>query len=698
MHRSFVWRMAAHVPATWRPRKVARLEHAAEMSEALGSASPADTSLRYAFLRHSDDTSASSATQRMSPAARLGSSKVDGNAIVSLPEGLRTKLEALVLASNKDQLRRDAMHVSALDRAHHDKTGLLPRHSQHFVHALPRQRAVPLYVATHFAARYAILVRVFDEARRRLFSDRPDGWRPSRLVDFSSHTSEALWACAHVFGPEALHEYVAEARSGTMLKAHVDLQDDDCWKHMRTTFRVRGDKPHVYRDVPLASVQDSSLTHPPTTQPMSGTTIGVHAFGLSSLSSDVARERDVLRTWKSDADVLVFIEDATPRGFACIAAARSQLLELGRRSPDRTCHVVAPCPHDQACPLLHASSSDMPRRTKGIEVCSYAQMYQVPPFMRATLRLLRGDAVSQYCYLIVQRGPRPSLASATHAWAHAMPKHLARSTQDGVEALLQSARTGVLDQIRGGGQQRVVVSVDRDEHEIDGDHQHHIQLSRTDIDACTSALTSMGVDERRVMQTDAYAWPRLIRPPLKKGGHVTMDACCATGDIRRFTMPKSAGRQAYQDARKALHGELYAHMQDGSRATVSIRAPSSGGDGSSKDSAQIREGAHPAHNTDAMTVPREAATTNDAPQPLVADAADVKSPAEQAFTEHMYLGPDAQYESRTTGRVSKRVSSRAPKRRRAIMASLDDEARSTRKQSRTDLEEALRLWSHESNT
>lgn len=253
MHRSFVWRVAAHVPATWRPRKVARLEHAAEMSEALGSASPADTSLRYAFLRHSDDTSASSATQRMSPAARLGSSKVDGNAIVSLPEGLRTKLEALVLASNKDQLRRDAMHVSALDRAHHDKTGLLPRHSQHFVHALPRQRAVPLYVATHFAARYAILVRVFDEARRRLFSDRPDGWRPSRLVDFSSQTSEALWACAHVFGPEALHEYVAEARSGTMLKAHVELQDDDCWKHMRTTFRVRGDKPHVYRDVPLAS-------------------------------------------------------------------------------------------------------------------------------------------------------------------------------------------------------------------------------------------------------------------------------------------------------------------------------------------------------------------------------------------------------------------------------------------------------------
>ena len=153
-------------------------------------------------------------------------------------------------------------------------------------------------------------------------------------------------------------------------------------------------------------------------------------------------------------------------------------------------------------------------------------------------------------------------------------------------------------------------------------------------DACTSALEHAGIDEHRVMQTDAYAWPRLLRPPLKKGGHVTMDACCASGDLRRFTLPRSAGRQAYQDARKALHGELYAHMHAGSRSSTSVPASASSAD------------------------------------------------------EYVRLGPDAQWEAQTHGRVSKRVSRHAPKHR---LADLDHAARTTRQPSRSDLDALLAL-------
>ena len=601
MHASLWWRRVATAAAEpRRTPKASELAHAAAMSAAIGqeTTEPLDPTLRYAFLRHTE-AEASAARRRLSPAARLGSSKVHGNAIVSMPASLHTRLSAMIRASHKEQLRRDAEHVAQLERraSHDDRTGLALRASQHFVQHLPRQRAVPLFLATQFPARYAVLGRVWDAARRRFAAPHgASAWYPTHLVDFCAHTSEALWAYDHVFGARHLREYVAEARHSTLLKALVELQDDEAWSHVRTVFRVRGDKPHVHREAP----RDDSLP----------TRLGLHAYGLSSAASDTAREREVLRMWKSEADVLVLVEEATPRGFACLAAARSQLLSMGRASTT-PCHVVAPCPHDQACPLV----SDSPASRKAPSMCAYTQLFHMPPFMRATTQQHRGDAATSYCYLVVQRGHRPSLDASAAAWTPRVPEPLQPHVPRSVQRLAESARTGVLDSLRSG-------------REVDADETPDA------TDACTSALEDAGIDEHRVMQTDAYAWPRLLRPPLKKGGHVTMDACCASGDLRRFTLPRSAGRQAYQDARKALHGELYAHMHAGSRTSTSVPASASSPD------------------------------------------------------EYVRLGPDAQWEAKTHGRVSKRVSSHAPKHR---LADLDHATRTTRQPSRGDLEALLAL-------
>ena len=134
----------------------------------------------------------------------------------------------------------------------------------------------------------------------------------------------------------------------------------------------------------------------------------------------------------------------------------------------------------------------------------------MPPFMRATTQQHRGDAATSYCYLIVQRGPRPSLDASAAAWAPRVPEPLQPHVPRSVQRLAESARIGVLDALRSGRE--------RDTNE-----------TPDATDACTSALEHAGIDEHRVMQTDAYTWPRLLRPPLKKGGHVTMDACCAPG-------------------------------------------------------------------------------------------------------------------------------------------------------------------------
>lgn len=603
MLRSLVACTGAARAVVRRGGQSASMDAAASMSEALGARDTADPALRATFLRHTESDE-SAVAQRLSPAARLGSSKVQGDAIVAMPSNLTLRIEALLGASNKAQLRRDASHVATLPRTS-DASGLEPGRAQQFVQSLTSARAGPLYISTQFTARYAVLVRVLDEVRRRIPSAAP--WAPAKLYDFCMHAGEALWAYAHVFGAPALREYVAEAPTGALIKTGAALQSDACWQHTRTSLRVRGDEAHIVRDWPGCEDDAPSL--------------GVHAFGLGALGSDLAREKEVLRLWKSGADVLVLVEEATPRGFACIAAARAQLLALGQNGPP--CHVVAPCPHDGACPVWRLDALLNPNMRRPIEVCAHSQMYRVPPFMRATTQLLRGDATTEFCYVIVQRTARPSLPAALGAWAAHVPPELRAHVPATVQHLAENARRGDLDALRATRAVDPPVPVP------------------VEMDRCAAALAAAGIDERHVMQVDAFAWPRLVRPPLKKGGHVTMDACCASSDVRRFTVAKSAGRQAYQDARKVRHGELYAHIDSAGRSVALTERP-----------------VHDTH----------------------ADAA----------SEHKQLGPDAQSYTRQHGRLPKRRSPRAPKHKpTTVLDAGRTDVRSSRKPSRSALDQAL---------
>jgi ribosomal protein RSM22 (predicted rRNA methylase) len=60
--------------------------------------------------------------------------------------------------------------------------------------------------------------------------------------------------------------------------------------------------------------------------------------------TDAQRESFVDRAWSKTLDMLVIVEPGTPAGWQRILKARAQLVAEGA-------HVVAPCPHDHACPL-----------------------------------------------------------------------------------------------------------------------------------------------------------------------------------------------------------------------------------------------------------------------------------------------------------------------------------------------------------
>lgn len=51
---------------------------------------------------------------------------------------------------------------------------------------------------------------------------------------------------------------------------------------------------------------------------------------------------------------------------------------------------------------------------------------------------------------------------------------------------------------------------------------------------------------------------RIMKPPMKRDAHVIMEVCAPTAQIEQWTVPKSFGKQAYHDARKASGGDLWA--------------------------------------------------------------------------------------------------------------------------------------------
>ncbi|OLL22862.1 Rsm22-cox11 tandem protein 2, mitochondrial [Neolecta irregularis DAH-3] len=57
--------------------------------------------------------------------------------------------------------------------------------------------------------------------------------------------------------------------------------------------------------------------------------------------------------------------------------------------------------------------------------------------------------------------------------------------------------------------------------------------------------------------SQAYHWPRILSPPLKRKGHVTMDICLPCSGYKRITVPKSFGAMEYRNARKVSWGDLW---------------------------------------------------------------------------------------------------------------------------------------------
>ena len=169
------------------------------------------------------------------------------------------------------------------------------------------------YALARMPATYAAVIASLNA----LQEIRPD-FAPTSLLDCGAGPGTATWACAEAF---ATLDSFALLDANPALRA---LAMELARENDRSVTYTLGDAPTKIADASPADLVIAS-------------------YVINELT-DTARDKLVAAMWAKTNDTLVIVEPGTPAGYQRILDARTQLIRAGA-------HVIAPCPHDEACPL-----------------------------------------------------------------------------------------------------------------------------------------------------------------------------------------------------------------------------------------------------------------------------------------------------------------------------------------------------------
>jgi ribosomal protein RSM22 (predicted rRNA methylase) len=160
------------------------------------------------------------------------------------------------------------------------------------------------------------------------------------------------------------------------------------------------------------------------------------------------------------------------------------------------------CPHDAACPLFHRGSSKL--------VCGFSQRIQRPLFVRRTKHSGVGHEDIGYSYVVIRRGHRP------------------------VSTTVNSGRIGAV-----GRSALVKESASRlpmkelQLHSENQESQAETGAESLENERGTVSVSDVEAQSPEALQEslrlEAYGWPRLVFPPLKRSGHIIIDSCTPEG-------------------------------------------------------------------------------------------------------------------------------------------------------------------------
>ena len=228
---------------------------------------------------------------------------------LDLPEPLRVALAARLAGQSTLNLRASVETLISKYRS-----GVAPASP-----ILASEADVAGYAAYRMPATYAAVRAVLETIR----SGRDLNLRaPISCLDIGGGTGAAVWAAVDAF-PSLETITVLDQVSAAL------------------NFGAR-----LASDSPAASLHSATwqTLRIPTADPLPVADLVMASYVLAELPAAGQRALVDAAAAAASAGVLVLVEPGTPAGYERILAARTRLIEAGRT-------IVAPCPHQQACPI-----------------------------------------------------------------------------------------------------------------------------------------------------------------------------------------------------------------------------------------------------------------------------------------------------------------------------------------------------------
>lgn len=207
------------------------------------------------------------------------------------------------------------------------------------------------YAAARLPATYAATRIALGE-----LAARAPWLRPTTHLDLGSGPGTALWAARETW---------PSLSTATAIEAEPE---------MRTLARELGGFELAAGDLPAAI-------------PANPHDLVTAAYVLGELGAG-AFDATLDRAWNATAGALVIVEPGTPAGYERVLQTRDRLIAAGGT-------VVAPCPHDDACPLASISG----------EWCHFAVRVARSHAHRAAKGAQRGYEDEKFSYVAVARSP-----------------------------------------------------------------------------------------------------------------------------------------------------------------------------------------------------------------------------------------------------------------------------------------------------
>lgn len=222
---------------------------------------------------------------------------------------------------------------------------------------------VAAYAAYRMPATYAAVVAALERSAELL-----PGFSPRTHVDVGAGTGAAVWAAAEVWPSIAETTVLEQAPEAISFGRRL---------------AGRADSPAV-RDARWRRTVIAGPVRRPAAD------LVTMAYVLGELPPQV--RADAVRSLAAGSGLVVLVEPGTPAGYERIAAARDLLIELGLS-------VVAPCPHDRACPI-----------PRGQDWCHFAERLNRTALHRRIKVGTLGFEDEKFCYVAAARGARARAA------------------------------------------------------------------------------------------------------------------------------------------------------------------------------------------------------------------------------------------------------------------------------------------------